>query len=664
MRFFASILTILAIAITPAFGVHAETVDIEKFIKKDKFNELQISPGGEYYAATVPLEDRTGLAILNRADSKLVASFMLPKNGHVQGFRWVSPTRVIMSIAEKFGDLAQPQYTGELYAIDADGGKATILVGFRVAPNSLDTMIKAKKQEFVSATLIDDLPGDDRNVIITVRPFGVDTYSSAEKMDVFSGRRTKLAVAPVRNANYSTDHQGQVRFAHGVDADNASKLFYRASDKAEWMLINDETVSGRIEVPIGFSSDNSVAYLQVEQAEGPDVIVAYDVAKATRTDLLRDSVADPWLIIRDAGPGSAPVGVVYMSGKPRTAFFDENSETARRYRSLEQAFGGETVFITSKTSNGELALISTWSDRNPGDYYLFDTVKKGAAHVLSRREWLDPEQMATRKPVELKARDGLTLHGYLTLPLGGTGKNLPLVLLPHGGPIGIFDTWAFDDHAQILAQSGYAVLQVNFRGSGNYGRAFTQAGARQWGGTMQDDLTDATKWAISEGIADASRICIYGASYGGYAALMGLVKEPELYRCAVGYVGVYDLDVMVSDDRRSRGSVATFMTEWVGNAGELAGRSPNKLADRIKRPVLLVAGGEDTIAPIEHSKLMEAALRKANVSVETFYVANEGHGFYVPENRRAFYTRLLAFLEKNIGAASSGQVAEATGANP
>jgi dipeptidyl aminopeptidase/acylaminoacyl peptidase len=214
--------------------------------------------------------------------------------------------------------------------------------------------------------------------------------------------------------------------------------------------------------------------------------------------------------------------------------------------------------------------------------------------------------MAAVQPVSFKARDGLTVKGYLTLPPGSDGKRLPMVVMPHGGPFGVYDQWRFEDDSQILAGAGYAVLQVNYRGSGNYGRAFRTAGARQWGGAMQDDLTDATRWAIAQGHADAGRICIYGASYGGYAALMGVAKEPGLYRCAAGYVGVYDLPTMhTHGDIQQRGSGETYLRRWIGERDALAAVSPNRMADKIKVPVFLAAGGEDQRAPIEHSEMME-----------------------------------------------------------
>src|SRR5690606_15979758 len=196
---------------------------------------------------------------------------------------------------------------------------------------------------------------------------------------------------------------------------------------------------------------------------------------------------------------------------------------------------------------------------------LFDTADMHASLIVARDEQVDSERMSPMRPFELKARDGLALHGFVTTPAGGSGKAMPMVVMPHGGPFGIFDAWGFDKDAQLLAASCYALLQVTFRGSGNYGRAFRLAGARQWGGTMQDDGTDATRWAISEGIADPERICIYGASYGAYSALMGVVREPDLYRCAIGYVGVYDLPLMRREDASGGRRSATWNREWVGD---------------------------------------------------------------------------------------------------
>jgi dipeptidyl aminopeptidase/acylaminoacyl peptidase len=367
--------------------------------------------------------------------------------------------------------------------------------------------------------------------------------------------------------------------------------------------------------------------------------------------LVRDQIADPWAIIDRLG-SNEPAGAWFMGDGIRSRFFDEASPTALLYRTLEKAFPGLAVAVTSTTRDGRLALVQVWSDRNNGDFYLFDAARSRVDLLYSRREWFDPAKVPASRAIELKARDGMVLHGYLTLPMAG-GKRQPMVVLPHGGPFGVFDEWAFDDDTQMLAAAGYAVLRLNYRGSGNHGRDYLEAGARQWGKAMQDDLTDATRWAIAQEIADPNRICIYGASYGGYAALMGAAREPSLYKCAVGYVGVYDLEKMHKDDANRSRSWGNWSSEWVGGRGTLAEVSPVNLADRIEVPVFLAAGGEDERAPIAHTRRMEKALRQAGVPVETLYFDSEGHGFFTQAHRREYYARLLAFLSTYLGGAKA-----------
>ena len=625
--------------------------EVEPYIRKDFFGDIKISPTGEYYAATVPLEDSTGLAILRRSDKAVMGRFRLARNSHVSDFWWVNPERVLISVSVKIGDLDEPRPTGEIFGMNVDGSKTGLLVGQRVEDEGLGTLIKVKKAEHIAAFLVDDLPGDDDEVIISVMPFTGDPMTCAERMNVYTGRRTQVARAPVQNAEFTTDGKGVVRFARGIDPDLTSKLFYRADADAQWELINDSSTTDRVEAALGFSSNDGVAYLQVEQTQGPDQIVAMDTVTRGRKVVLRDDNTDPWRII--LRPGSAvPVGALFMDGKPRMGFFDEESEPARTYRSLEEAFGPGVPVITSSTQDGRIALVRTFRDRDPGLFFLYDAAAKSADMAVVSRAWVDRETSAEMRPIAFKARDGLDISGYLTLPLGGGDTNLPMVLLPHGGPYGVHESWSYDSEVQLLAAAGYAVLQVDYRGSGNHGRAFLHAGAREWGAKMQDDLTDATRWAITQGVADPERICIYGASYGGYAALMGAAKEPGLYRCAAGYVGVYDLPMMhTHGDIQKRGSGATYVREWVGEPGAIAAVSPVMMAERIRIPVFLAAGGEDERAPIEHTKKMQKALESANVPVETLYFDTEGHGFYQPQHRIEYYTKLLAFLDRNIGQA-------------
>ncbi|WP_282297838.1 S9 family peptidase [Stenotrophomonas sp. PS02289] len=635
----------------------ATAVDLEPYLKRDSFTDIKLSPGGEYYAATVPMEDRTAVAIISRATNKIEGSFVPPRNNHASSFDWVNNERVLIGLAEKFGSLDEPRPTGELYAMNANGGRGELLVGYRVESQGPGTRIQPKKVEPVAAFLIDSVPQQDRSVLIAVWPFSEDPFTRVDKMDVASGRRQTVARSPVRRADFVSDLQGEVRFAHGAGSDNVNKLYYREAKGSTWKLINDEAVTGRIESAQGFSEDGKLAYLRVEQPNGPDAIVSWDPLTDARVEVLRDPVVDPnQLIFR---PGTRiPVGALFLGDKPRTRFFNEQSADARLYRSLEAAFGGDAVFITSSTRDGRHVLVETWSGRNPGDFYIFDTVEKKADHLISRSDWVDPEKSAKVQAFAFKARDGMPLHGYLTTPAGATGRT-PMVVMPHGGPFSVFDDGSYDRESQLLAAAGYSVLQLNFRGSGNFGRAHEAAGAKQWGASMQDDITDATRWAIENGHADAARICIYGASYGAYAALMGAAREPGLYKCAAGYVGVYDLPLMhTTGDIQQRGSGETYLKEWIGDPKTLGAVSPVNLAGSIKVPVFLAAGGEDQRAPEQHTKRMEAALKKAGVPVESLYYPTEGHGFYTDPHRREYYSKLLAFLSRSLGGQTAAAAAQ------
>lgn len=443
------------------------------------------------------------------------------------------------------------------------------------------------------------------------------------------------------------DARGDVRFVQGAGTDNVHRLYHR--NGGDWALVNDEKRSGRSEAALGFSADGQLAYLLSEQPSGPDAIVSWNPATQERKVVLRDEVVDPARLIRSPG-STVPVGALFLGNTPHTRFFDESSDEARLYRSLEAAFPGRAVFITSSTRDGRRLLVETGSGSNPGEFYLYDRDRNQARFLMARSEWIDPESTASVRPVLLKARDGLELHGFLTVPHGSTGRDLPMVVVPHGGPIGIFDNGSFDHENQLLAAAGYAVLQINFRGSGNYGRAHSRAALEQWGRAMQDDVTDATRWAISEGIADARRICIYGASYGAYSAMMGAAREPGLYQCAAGYVGVYDLPLMFTGgDIQDRDSGMSYLREWLGDPATLGAVSPVNLAERIRVPVFLAAGGQDKRAPIQHTERMEAALKRAGTPVESLYYKTEGHGFYTQAHRSEYYGKLLAFLSRSLG---------------
>lgn len=630
----------------------AQPVDLEPFLALENFSDARLSPDGEHVAVTVPLEGRTGMAVIRLADNKLVGSLNPPKNDHVMAFSWANNERVLISLGIKTGRLEEPQPTGELYSFNLKSGSGELLVGYRVQAMSTGSRIQRKEQEPVAAFPVDSLAVDSNQVLIRVFGFGEEAISRAERMDVRTGIRTTLMRAPVRRAMFLADPAGNIRFAWGANSDNSLQLHYRSPDGDGWRLLNDQKADGRTMTPLGLDQAGAVAYLQVSQPSGPDAVLAWDIAADKWQQVARHGHGDPTNVIYQPGT-RIPVGIHVDLPKPATLFFDEQSFTARQYRNLEKAFPG-AVRVINSTADGRKLLVYTWDDRNPGEYFVVDTVNNSAQLLFAKAERIDPERMAPTRVVELSARDGHALQGYLTLPAGLEGAPAPMVVLPHGGPFGIYDGWGYQAERQLLAAAGYAVLQVNYRGSGGAGRAHMQAGVRQWGLAMQDDLADATDWAVKQGIADAGRICIYGASYGGYAALMGTVRDPALYRCAAGYVGVYDLEVMQAESARAARWAGNWSREWVGDDPvALRAVSPTRLAGQIKVPVFLAAGGEDQVAPVRHTEAMEAALRKAGVPVSSLYYRNEGHGFYLKENQRAYYRQLLAFLSSHLGGAQA-----------
>ncbi|HWU51361.1 MAG TPA: S9 family peptidase [Tahibacter sp.] len=640
-------------ALLGAAGAQAE-VPLADFARHIQYSSVKISPDGEYIAADAVVDNRRSLAILRLSDMK--ASRIIPRVDEIVSFRWVGKQRLMYTVGEPVGGLERPDPSGELYFVDADGGRNEILFGYRAGKDSVGTHIKSVKPERASAYLIDDLRDDDDNILISVdewKSTAEPTPPVVYKFDVNDGSKKQLFVSPLRAPDgFLADHAGNVTFAYGSDVDNRWQVLYRGKGDSEWTSVLDGPNTAGRPRPLAYDADNKTVYWSCQpdgkigglctwSAEDRKLAPVW-TAKDVEMDRILKDFDDTTVVGVLAYPGRSAIGVV-----------NKKTPMIEALTALMQQFPGETVSVTSVSHDGKRAIVSVDSDVNPGEFYLFDRNTKKLSPVLRRADKINPDQMASMEPVKLKARDGLDLNGYLTRPLGQEqGKNLPLVVYIHGGPFDVRDYWGYDPDAQVLASRGYAVLQVNFRGSGGYGAGFEVAGYKQWGGAMQDDVTDATKWAIEQGIADPKRICIYGASYGGYAALMGAVREPDLYRCAIGSVGVYDLRL-----RYTRGSAQNskfgmnYMRKTMGDdPAALAAASPITQLDKIKAKLMLIVGGQDKIVPPVHGESVHNALEQRGVKHEWLYQRTEAHGFYDEKNVEDMYVRMLAFLDANIGA--------------
>jgi|CXWL01.1.fsa_nt_gi dipeptidyl aminopeptidase/acylaminoacyl peptidase len=615
---------------------------VADYVKPPTVESMKMSPDGRYLAMVAPQSDyETQLVVLDTKTLKSVGGLKSAKQRLVGDYWWASDERLVVAVARKFGGLDEPLMTGHLFAVDADGSDIVPLYGAG-GGTSVGTRMQQGKVENGVAEMVDMLRDDPDHAVIAIWTPGSELpYTELYTVDVNNGRREKITRAPIARGSFLLDPDGRVRYAWGTNATGWHELHAYGEDH-QWSLVNDEEKSGVQLTPLAIGSDG--VYMQVLGVKGPGRIVMWDPDKGEGKLVFKPRVAQPAGILV-AADGRSVYGVITAEDRDDIQIVDAKSPQARSLSAIARNFKDAFVAPLSWTRDGKLALIAVTSDRNSGEYYLFDRTSGKAQFLLARDEWLDPAAMQARTPVEIAARDKTPLHGYLTLP-AADAKNVPMVLVVHGGPHGVRDNWLWEPWSQLLASRGYAVLQVNFRGSGDYGQAFETSGYRQWGGTMADDLTDATRWAIAQGHADPKRICIMGASFGGYAALMGAVREPDLYQCAISYAGLSDLNLMhtrgdIADSRYGR----RYLELAIGkDSAELNRFSPAHHADRIKAAVMLIHGDEDERVPIAHANAMRKALEKQGKTVEWLVEDDEAHGFYRQDHRLAVYERVLRFL--------------------
>lgn len=643
----------LILSAVSASVARAVDVDVDAMLRREGIMDVKVSPDGGYLAATLRLPDRTALTIIRRADGVRTANVVPDPRYHIGDFHWVSNERVLMMPRIGSNIAEDSIFTGEIIGMNVDNTLAgTVIQGGLVLDMSA-SRLGSRSKEGVFARLVDDLPAEDKRVIVSISPVA-DPYSRAEVVDSVTGGGKVVAKVGVPRASFTTDARGVVRFASGVDDAGDSKLFHRAGEDAPWQLLNDEKASGLVESALGFSADNAVAYLQVETRDGPDAIVAFDPATGTRKPVFRDAHVDPWRILRAHGIAGAPVGVMLMDGLPRTVFFDETSDQARLYRTLEAAFPGQGVLVTSLSRDGRIALVKTFGGNSPGDFHVFDRDTKRVEHVVGIRDWLDPAKMATVTPVQLKARDGQHLQGYLTRPAGTTGP-LPMVVLvrptvalAQDSPWGFHDG-EFNDEAQMLAQAGYAVLQVNHRGSGGHGRSFRDAAIGKWSTVVPDDIADATRWAVAQGMADGERICVYGSRMGAHAALIAAARAPGLFKCAASDSGVFDLALMHRTPSHGDKPREKLLDRRLGTADSLSAVSAIGFAGGIGVPVYLASDDEGSGWHARQFRAMRSALEKADVETTVYRFPTSSAGDAAQSGRREHYTRLLDFLSGHLG---------------
>lgn len=637
----------LAAALMPAGDATAKELqpdEITKQLLRDpEFVDMAISKDGAHLAiARRTAEQKVMVTVYKRADMAPVISFDPGSQGEITNLVFLGNDRLLVGATRINPAYGMADFEPILVIATLDGADPFVLPG-----------------DFYST-----IEGDPNHILVYGCGFakgnGGCTLPQIRKDDIKKlTRKGELVIEGPKDSLLVLNRTADRGFAlAGDEDDDTTRAYVYKPDSRTWEMINDSAKTGLHVIPLAVSRDGMTGYLQSERKEGMDVIERYDFATGKRTEIYAHPTSDPTHFVRSLDDREV-IGARYEATNPTYKLWLTDHPDAKLLSELHGAFPGKEVTVFDATADRNFLILIVGSDREPGTYYLLDRAAKKATILARSYPWLVPEKQGSQKPFTMKARDGLTLHGLLTLPPGSSGKNLPMVVLPHGGPHGVLDAWGYDPELQILAQHGYAVLQVNYRGSGGYGWQFEAKGYRQWGRAMQDDVTDATKWAIAEGVADPKRICIYGASYGGYAAMMGPIREPGLYQCAAGLAGVFDLGKMYKwgSIRRSDHGQRYLKRVLGEDQAELAANSPAKQVDKLTVPVLLAHGYRDARVDVKHAQLMARELGKRKRPVEYQEYSNTGHHLVLPKHRLDFYTRLLRFLDANIGSGATATTA-------
>jgi len=599
-------------------------IPLKDFFRNPEKASFRISPDGKKLAFMQPWKNRMNVFVQEIGKEEIVQTTFAEERD-IAGFSWKNNNRLIY-LRDKGGN-----ENFHLFAVDWDGKNDKELT----------------PGDAVRAELIDDLPENETEMIVGLNMRNPEIFD-AYRVNIVSGDMKLVGENPGNITGWQTDNQGRIRIAVSTDGINSS-ILYRNNESDAFKVLKTTNFKETFS-PLFFDFDDKTLFVSSSVGRDKTAIIAYDPENDKELRMVYEHPEVDVSSLLRSKKRKVITAVAYETDKSHYHFLDAEREALQK--KFDSRFPGYEVSLAGQNKAEDKMLLYVGSDRSYGSYWFYDKLSDTFSKLAEMAPWLNENNLCEMKPIRYTARDGMEIQGYLTVPKGADPKNLPVVVNPHGGPWAR-DSWGFNPEVQFLANRGYAVLQMNFRGSVGYGRKFWEASFKQWGKTMQDDITDGVNWLIKEGIADPKRVAIYGASYGGYATLAGVTFTPDLYACAVDYVGVSNLFTFMSTIPPYWKPYLDMMYEMVGDPEKdkdlMTSASPVFHVDKIKCPLFIVQGANDPRVAKAESDQMVEALKKRGIDVPYLVKDNEGHGFANEENRMELYQKMEEFFAKYLG---------------
>ena len=626
---------------------------IERFSSLPSYTGVDISPDGKMISVITKMpDDKKGLTIFDAEDLSLINTITLTNDEEISSYYWVNNTRILIRVG--YYDKKNGRGSaGEYFSINFDSTKPAYVFGMR----SRNSKTKKSVLDKMSAGYVENiLEDDDKHVVISVYPFSksnTGTFATSVRLNIYNGQQKKLGKSPLAGGQVRTDSKGIPRFVNGSDADNNSVTMYRASKKDDWEVLS-KTPYGEGEVfPVNISKDGSTIHTLDSTETSTYQLKKINTITGESEVVFHHPKFDAYPQIID----DVVLGATINPGYSQAYWFEIDSPLQNSILQAVNAFNGNVdvfdtkeVGIVALTKARDKAILAIRDSVSSPKYYLYDMEKGQMKYLLTMWPEIDDSGLEEEVPFNFKNSDGVVIHGYYTRAKNQQkDQAVPMIVVPHGGPHAR-DSWGFDPDTHIFSQAGYAVLKVNFRGSTGYGKEFTKLGFGEWGADTQQDIIEATEWAIDEGIADPKKIGIYGGSFGGYSAAMAPMLRPDLYKSSVAYIGVFDLEMLYNEgDIRGIKWGGKYLDKTLGTDPEkIKAMSPVLQADKLQAPIIIVSGEEDQRAPVEHAYALAEALKKAGKEHELIIVPKEGHGFRKPENRFMLYKKMLEHFDRTL----------------